>query len=218
LQADFAGHVLVNGLNDRRRRILADGIHKRTSWPEFRTQHGQPRLQRLPAHIVEADQFERRRVNRRARRWRPSYSLRLTRLFVGHRDTFSAASHKLHESFERASLLASLKGFAPDERSVLSTALKRLVFEPPGRLSKAIPMAKNSTFVTVITETSCRESVGISEQPPQTGLAGLRPPTNQSRQDAADREFSILNVNIKVDEEADAVSLSLSLSLFSCDR
>jgi hypothetical protein len=107
--------------------------------------------------------------------------LRLTRLFVGHRDTFTAASHKLHESFERASLFASLKGSAPNERSVLSTALKRLVFEPPGRLSKAIPMAKNSTFFTAISETSCRESVGISEQPPQTGLAGLRPPPGSPR-------------------------------------
>jgi hypothetical protein len=85
--------------------------------------------------------------------------LRLTRLFVGHRDTFTAASHKLHESFERASLFASLKGSAPNERSVLSTALKRLVFEPPGRLSKAVRWPKNSTFFTVISETSCREGV-----------------------------------------------------------
>jgi hypothetical protein len=63
------------------------------------------------------------------------------------RDTFSAASHKLHESFERASLFASLKGSAPNERGVLSTALKRLVFEPPGRLSKAIPMAKRRDWL-----------------------------------------------------------------------
>jgi hypothetical protein len=115
--------------------------------------------------------------------------LRLTRLFVGHRHTFTAASHKLHESFERASLFASLKGSAPNERSVLSTALKRLVFEPPGRLSKAIPIAKNSTFFTVISETSCRESVGISEQRPQTGLAGLPGHTASRRSSIRERDL-----------------------------
>ena len=70
LQVDVVGHVLVNGLNDRRRRILADGIQDVSErlGQSFGTQHGQPLLQRLPAHIVETDQFERRRVNRRARR------------------------------------------------------------------------------------------------------------------------------------------------------
>jgi hypothetical protein len=65
LQVDVVGHVLVNGLIDRRRRILADGIQDVSDrlGQSFRTQHGQPLLQRLAADIVEADQFERRRVN-----------------------------------------------------------------------------------------------------------------------------------------------------------
>jgi hypothetical protein len=43
-------------------------------------------------------------------------------------------------------------------------------------------MAKNSTFFTVISETSCRESVGISEQPPAERFGRTASTTRKSAQ------------------------------------
>jgi hypothetical protein len=63
LQVDIVGHALVHGLDDRSSHILADGIQRvsKCLGEIIGTEPGQPLLQRLPAHVVQADALQRDR-------------------------------------------------------------------------------------------------------------------------------------------------------------